>query len=174
MTTSLTNAVSGLRTSRDALSILSRNVANAGTPGYHRQSLNVVDYNSQNSSYARTQGTVRAFNTSLQTYYTRRVSDAANSGIRANYLDRLQGALGKPGTAGSLDTIFADLQKSLQGIATSPDDYAARSQAVASAQTMAETLNRLSGTIRGMRQKPKGRSPATLTISTACSIRSPK
>lgn len=156
LTTSLTNAVSGLRTSQDALSILSRNVANAGTPGYHRQSLNVVDYNSQNSSYARTQGTVRAFNTSLQTYYTRQVSDAANSGIQANYLDRLQGALGKPGTAGSLDTIFADLQKTLQGIATSPDNYAARSQAVASAQTMAETLNRLSGTIQGMRQETEG------------------
>ncbi|KFC66197.1 Flagellar hook-associated protein [Devosia sp. LC5] len=156
LTTSLTNAVSGLRTSQDALSILSRNVANAGTPGYHRQSLNVVDYNSQNSSYARTLGTTRAFNTSLQTYYTRQVSDAANSGIQANYLDRLQGALGKPGTAGSLDTIFADLQKTLQGIATSPDDYAARSQAVASAQTMAETLNRLSGTVQGMRQETEG------------------
>jgi flagellar hook-associated protein 1 FlgK len=156
LTTSLSNATSGLKTTQDALSILSRNVANAGTPGYNRQSLNVVDYNSQNSSYARTVGVTRAFNTSLQTYYTRQVSDAANSGVQANYLDRLQSALGKPGAAGSLDTIFADLQKTLQGIATSPDDYAARSQAVASAQTMAETLNRLSGTIQGMRQEAEG------------------
>jgi flagellar hook-associated protein 1 FlgK len=51
LTTSLSNATSGLKTTQDALSILSRNVANAGTPGYNRQSLNVVDYNSQNSSY---------------------------------------------------------------------------------------------------------------------------
>lgn len=156
LTTSLNNAVSGLRTNQDALSVLSRNVANAGTPGYHRQSLNVIDYNSQNSSYARTAGVTRAFNTSLQTYYTRQVSDAANSGVQANYLDQLQGYLGKPGTAGSLDTLFADLQKTLQGISTSPDDYAARAQAVASAQTMAETLNRLSNSIQGMRQETEG------------------
>ena len=156
LTTSLNNAVSGLRTNQDALSILSRNVANAGTPGYNRQSLNVVDYNAQNSSYARTQGITRAFNTSLQTYYTRQVSDAANSGVQASYLNRLQSALGKPGAAGSLDTLFADLQKNLQGIATSPDDYAARAQAVASAQTMAETLNRLSSDIQAMRQETEG------------------
>ena len=35
LTTSITNAVSGLRTNQDALDILSRNIANSGTPGYH-------------------------------------------------------------------------------------------------------------------------------------------
>ena len=47
LTTSLTNAVSGLRVNQDSLDILSRNIANAGTPGYHRKSLNIVDYNAQ-------------------------------------------------------------------------------------------------------------------------------
>src|SRR6476661_884767 len=105
LTTSLTNATSGLRTNQDALDILSRNIANSGTPGYHRQSLNVVDYNTQSSSYAKTAGANRAFNASLQSYYTRQVSDASNSNVQANYLDRLQGYLGKPGSAGSLDTM---------------------------------------------------------------------
>src|SRR6218665_3559358 len=126
LTTSLTNAVSGLRVNQDSLDILSRNIANSGTPGYHRQSLNVVDYNSQDSSYARSVGTTRAFNASLQAYYTRQVSDTSNSGIQASYLDRLQGFMGKPGAAGSLDTVFGDLQNALQGIATSPDDYNSR------------------------------------------------
>lgn len=157
LTSSLNNAVSGLKINQDAMSILSRNVANAGTPGYHRQSLTVVDYNTQNdSSYARTMATARAFNTSLQTYYTRQVSDAANSGVQANYLNQVQTLLGKPGSAGSLDTLFAGLQKTLQGISTSPDDYSSRAQAVASAQTMAETLNRLSNSIQGMRQETEG------------------
>ncbi|MDB5612893.1 MAG: flgK [Devosia sp.] len=156
LTTSLTNAVSGLRVNQDSLDILSRNIANSGTPGYHRQSNNIVDYNSQNSSYARTVGATRAFNTSLQTYYTRQVSDTANSGIQASYLDRFQGFLGKPGSAGSLDTLFKGLQNSLQGLATSPDDYTTRSNAVLAAQNMVETLNRLSGTIQGMRQETEG------------------
>ena len=156
LTTTLTNAVSGLRVNQDSLDILSRNIGNAGTPGYHRQSLNIIDYNSQDSSYARSVGTNRAFNTSLQTYYTRQVSDTANSGVQAAYLDRFQGFLGKPGAAGSLDTVFGDLKNALQGIATSPDDYNSRAQAVSAAQSMVETLNRLSGTIQGMRQETEG------------------
>lgn len=156
LTTSLTNAVSGLRVNQDSLDILSRNIANAGTPGYHRQALNIVDYNSQDSSYARSVGTQRAFNASLQAYYTRQVSDTANSSIQANYLDRLQGFLGKPGTAGSIDTIFGSLQNVMQGIATSPDDYNSRAEAVAAAQSMVETLNRLSTTIQSMRQETEG------------------
>ena len=101
-------------------------------------------------------GTKRAFNSSLQAYYTRQVSDTANSGVRASYLDRLQGFLGKPGTAGSLDSVFGELQNALQGIATSPDDYNSRAQAVTAAQSMVETLNRLSNTIQGMRQETEG------------------
>ncbi|WP_316355127.1 flagellar hook-associated protein FlgK [Devosia sp.] len=156
LTTSLTNAVSGLRVNQDSIDILSRNIANSGTPGYHRQSLNILDYNSQDSSYARSVGTNRAFNSSLQAYYTRQVSDTANSSVSASYLDRLQGFLGKPGTAGSLDTVFSGLQNALQGIATSPDDYNSRAQAVSAAQNMVETLNRLSTTVQGMRQETEG------------------
>ena len=59
LVTSLSNAVSGLRVNQDSISILSRNVANSGTPGYHRQSLNVIDYNSTNSTYARSAGVDR-------------------------------------------------------------------------------------------------------------------
>jgi flagellar hook-associated protein 1 FlgK len=156
LTSSLTNAVSGLRVNQDSLDILSRNIANSGTPGYHRQSLNIVDYNSQDASYARSVGTNRAFNSSLQAYYNRQVSDTANSSVSASYLDRLQGFMGKPGTAGSLDKVFSDLQNSLQGIATSPDDYNSRAQAVSAAQSMVETLNRLSTTVQGMRQETEG------------------
>ncbi|WEK05530.1 MAG: flagellar hook-associated protein FlgK [Candidatus Devosia phytovorans] len=153
LTASLNNAVSGLRINQDGLSILSRNVANAGTPGYHKQSLNVVDYNSQTGSYARTMGANRAFNASLQAYYNRQVSDTASSSVQASFLDRLQGFMGKPGSAGSLDTLYGNLKTSMQTLATSPDDYTARAGALGSAQTMAETLNRLSSNIQTMRQE---------------------
>lgn len=162
LSTSLNNAVSGLRVNQDSLDILSRNIANQGTPGYHRQSLNIVDYTSDGGSYARTAGATRAFNASLQTYYTRQVSDTANVGVQAGYLDRLQGFLGKPGSAGSLDTVFGKLQTALQGIATSPDDYTARAGALSSAQSMVETLNRLSSTVQGLRQETEGQMAASV------------
>jgi flagellar hook-associated protein 1 FlgK len=156
LTTSLNNAVSGLHVNQDALAVLSRNISNAGTPGYHKQSLNIIDYNSANSTYGRTAGINRAFNTSLQTYYTRQVSDTAASSVQANYLDRLQGMMGKPGSAGSLDTLFGKLQNSLQTLATSPDDYTARGQAVQTAQDMASNLNRLSGSVQDLRRETEG------------------
>lgn len=156
LTSSLSNATSGLRVNQDALDILSRNIANSGTPGYHRQSLNIVDYNTETGTYARSAGATRAFNSSLQTYYTRQVSDASTSGVQASYLDRLQGFLGKPGSAGSLDTLYGQLENALKGISTSPDDYTARSEAVSAAQNMVEALNRLSTTVQGMRQETEG------------------
>src|SRR3546814_9481565 len=74
-------------------------------------------------------------------------SDVCSSGL---------GFMGKPGTTGSLDNVFGNLQNALQGIATSPDDYNSRAEAVAAAQNMVETLNRLSTTIQGMRQETEG------------------
>ncbi|WDR03769.1 flagellar hook-associated protein FlgK [Devosia algicola] len=141
---------------RDSISLLSKNVANAGTPGYHRQSLNVVDYDTGGASYVRDAGTVRAFNSSLQTYYTRQVSDTSTSGVQASYLDQLQTYLGKPGSAGSLDTIFGDLQNAMQSLATSPDDFTARAQMLDKAQNMVATLNQLSGAVQDMRQQTEG------------------
>lgn len=157
LVSSLSNAVSGLRTSQDSISILSRNIANSGTPGYHRQSLNIIDYSSVNSTYARTEGVNRAFNQSLQTYYNRQVSDTSASNVTGNYLNKLQGYLGKPGDAGSLDTMFGSFRNSLQALATSPDDYSTRANVVAEAQAMARQLNSLSNSIQQLRQETETR-----------------
>jgi flagellar hook-associated protein FlgK len=154
---SLSNAVSGLRTSQDSITILSRNVANSGTPGYHRQSLNIIDHSSLNSTYARTAGVNRAFNMSLQSYYNRQVSDTSMSSVLGDYLNKLQGYLGKPGSAGSLDTMFGSFKNSLQALATSPDDYPTRANVVAEAQAFAQQLNTLSGVIQQLRQEAETR-----------------
>lgn len=167
LVTSLSNAVSGLRVNQDSISILSRNVANSGTPGYHRQSLNVIDYNSTNSTYARSAGVDRAFSQSLQTYYNRQVSDTASASVSATYLNKLQGVLGKPGSAGSLDSMFGSFKNSLQALATSPDDYSARATVVASAQSMAQRLNELSGVIQGLRQETETRIANNVTDANA-------
>jgi len=153
LSASLSNALSGMGTSQAALEIVSRNVSNSGTPGYHRQSLTVIDTKGVNSDFARTGGVNRAFNTSLQVYYTKATSDAGYASARADMLDRLQTYLGKPGDTGSLDTMFASLQNALQSLSTSPDNYATRAQVVSQAQGMASTLNQLSMNVQGLRQE---------------------
>ena len=72
----LSNALSGMSVGQNGLDILSRNVANAGKPGYHRQSLSVIDTLGANSSYVRNGALTRAFDQSLQQHYTRAVSDS--------------------------------------------------------------------------------------------------
>jgi flagellar hook-associated protein 1 FlgK len=153
LSASLTNALSGMGTSQNSLEVLSRNVANAGTPGYHRQSLSVIDTKGVNSVYARSGDIQRAFNQSLQVYYTGALSQSGFSNIRSDMLDRLQSFLGQPGDPGSLDTMFAGLQSSLQALGTSPDNYATRASVVLQAQQMASTLNALTGDVQGLRQE---------------------
>jgi len=162
LSASLTNSLSGMRTSQNSLEVLSRNVANAGTPGYHRQSLSVIDTKGVNSTYARSGGIERAFNRSLQVSYTNAISDAGYSATRASTLERLQAFLGKPGDAGSLDTMFGNLQNALQALGASPDNYATRATVVSQAQAMATTLNSLTRDVQGLRQETETQISASI------------
>ncbi|MEQ1771437.1 MAG: flagellar hook-associated protein FlgK [Devosia sp.] len=154
---SLNNALSGMNVSQNSLEILSRNVANAGTPGYHRQSLSVIDTKGVNSTYARSGGIERAFNQSLQAHYTSALSDAGYTSMRADVLDRLQTSIGKPGDAGSLDTMFLNFQSAMQALGTSPDSYAARQTVVSQAQELAGTLNTMTREVQALRQETESR-----------------
>lgn len=162
LSVALTNALSGMKVGQSALEIVSRNVANSGTPGYHRQSLSVIDTLGVNSTYARDGAVTRAFNQSLQRHYTLGISNSGFSNIRASVLDRLQVTMGKPGSAGSLDSAYAEFQTALGALATSPDNYATRAQAVANAQSLASTLNDLSNQVQGLRREAEGKIEANV------------
>jgi flagellar hook-associated protein 1 FlgK len=153
LSASITNALSGMKTGQSALEIVSRNVSNSGTPGYHRQSLSVIDTKGVNSIYARSGGLERAFNKSLQASYNSSTSNSGYTSVMTDMLDRLQTYLGKPGDTGTLDTMFGKFQNALQSLSTSPDNFATRAQVVSQAQAMASTLNQLSQNVQGLRQE---------------------
>jgi flagellar hook-associated protein 1 FlgK len=153
----LSNALSGMTVGQKGLDLLSRNVANSGVPGYHRQSLTVIDTMGANSSYVRDGAVTRAFDERLQHYYTQTLSETGFTSVRASFLDRLQTAFGMPGQAGSLDTAFSSFQSALDAIATSPDSYASRAEAVSQAQAMAITLNNLSSEVQTLRLETEGK-----------------
>lgn len=149
----LSNALSGMNVAQSGLEVLSRNVSNAGTAGYNRESLNVVSDLNGAASSARVAGVQRAFDESVQQHYTAGVADSGYADTIASFLDRLQTYLGTPGSAGSLDNVFGNFDTALQTMATSPDDPTARANTLASAQTLASTLNALSGDVQGLRQE---------------------
>ncbi|MCB1516364.1 MAG: flagellar hook-associated protein FlgK [Hyphomicrobiaceae bacterium] len=153
LSVALSNALSGMNTTQSGLSVLSRNVSNAGTPGYHVQSLNVVDANGTFSTYAQVAGIDRAFAATLQRQYNDSVSNASYADVKQSFLERLQTYLGMPGEDGSLDTVYSDFENAMRDLATSPDSYTVRSQALSSAQNLAQTLNSLSGITQDLRQE---------------------
>ncbi|MDC9824211.1 flagellar hook-associated protein FlgK [Devosia sp. ZB163] len=153
LSVTLSNALSGMRVGQSALDTLSNNVANAGTPGYHRRSISVIDSMGANSTYAREGALTRAFNSSLQQHYTRTTAESGFASVKANYLDRVQTLFGKPGTIGSIDSAYNAFESSLAAVATSPDSYASRADLVQKAQTLATTLNRLSSDVQSLRQE---------------------
>ena len=149
----LSIATSAMSVNQQALAIVSRNVANAGTPGYHRQSLNIGERLSAGSPSAATLSVNRTFNQVLQNSYVREVADASYAATRSSLLDTLQSFFGKPGAAGSLDTRFGDFRNALQALTVSPDDGATRSAVVGRAQELVATLNGLSSGVQDLRQQ---------------------
>lgn len=157
LSVTLSNALSGMRVGQNALDTLSNNVANAGTPGYHRRSVSVIDSLGVNSTYAREGQLSRTFNQSLQAHYTRTTAESGFTSVQASFLDRVQTLFGKPGTVGSIDSAYNAFESSLAAAATSPDSYANRADLVQKAQAVASTLNRLSSDIQGLRQEIEAR-----------------
>jgi len=150
---SLSNALSGMNATQSGLEILSRNISNAGSPGYHRQSLVLVDRNNAAGSYVNSVGIDRAFTAALQTQYSEGVSALGYADLRADYMARIEQVLGKPGDTGSLGDVYQNFENALQALVTSPDDYATRANVISSAQGLVETLNRTTNVIQGLRQE---------------------
>lgn len=156
LSTTLSNALSGLNVTQTSLDVLSRNVSNSGTPGYHRQSVTAIDQTGTSSTSATSSGVQRAFDQSLQSYYTTETSDGSYASTRQSYLNQLQTYLGTPGGTSSLDTVFGNFQTALSALTTSPDDYSTRATAVSTASTLASTLNQLTNQVQGLRQQANG------------------
>ncbi len=154
LSVSLSNALSGMHTTQKGLEVLSRNVANAGTPGYHRQSVNIAEEMGNGSSaYARLASVDRAFTESLQRLYNQELSNIGNANVKADFLSRIETQLGKPGDDTSLNSLYQNFENAMQAMVTSPDDYTARSEVVSSAQLLASKLNSLTASVQGLRQE---------------------
>jgi flagellar hook-associated protein 1 FlgK len=149
----LNNALSGLTTNQGSLEVVSRNVANSGTPGYHAESMNVIGQAGPNSNYAIATQVTRAFDKSLQLSYNNETSDSAYAAVTSKYLNQLQTALGTPDGASSLNTVYNNFETALSALTASPDDYSTRASVITSAQALATNLNNLTLQVQGLRQQ---------------------
>lgn len=148
----LSTAMSGLRATQAAISLVGSNVANAETPGYVRKSvIQVTGMTGDYGSSVLLNGVDRQLDQYLQSQLRTETSGAAYADIRATFLANLQNVYGNPAETGTIEDSFNKLLTAFQGLSTSPDSQSARISAVAAAQTMAQTLNAATQGIQALR-----------------------
>ncbi|MEQ8446285.1 MAG: flagellar hook-associated protein FlgK [Pelagibacterium sp.] len=151
LSSTLSNALGGMNASQRGIDVVSRNIANQGTPGYHRQSIVIEETAYGTSAQVRASTLSRAFNEALEKQHLVAVSSASYHDVRTNFLDRLQMHLGKPGDSNSLDTLYAGFENALQALVTNPNDVTTRAGVLNTAQQLVEQLNTLTGAVQQMR-----------------------
>jgi flagellar hook-associated protein 1 len=162
LTQALNTALLGLQVNQSALSLVAANVANADTPGYTRKSVSSIAVSANGVDIGVRAGDVqRALDQYVQKQLRSENSGASYADTRANLYSQLQAIYGQPGSNSALETVFNNFTNALQALSTSPDDAAARSSVLSSAQLLTQQLNQMSNNIQGLR------SDAELSISDA-------
>lgn len=150
----ISTSLGGLRTAQAGLSLVSTNVANAGTAGYVRRTLTQVQtLGAEFSSGVRVEAVNRELDAFVQRQLRTELAGGSYAAVRSQLMGRLNALYGKPGSAGSLDYAFNALASSLQALATTPDSYSARGGALAAAQALTANLNTLTGDVQALRSE---------------------
>jgi len=149
----LNAANSGLRATESGLAVVSRNIANANTPGYTRKSLSQNPLTIGSSTFGVESTSVqRSVNTFLQTQLRLETSQFNGLEIRQQFLERIDESFGAPGAANALDTLINTFSQSLQQLAATPESFAARETVITDASTFAQQMRQLSGDVQAQRQ----------------------
>ena len=153
----LNSSLSGLRATQAGLALVASNVANAGTEGYVRKSLQL---STSTAGGAGNGVRVTGVNRELDAYVQRQLwvetSGGSYAGLRADFYQRLQQIYGEPGSDSAIETVFNNFANAVQTLVTSPDSTAARSIVLSSAQVLAQTLNGITGDLQALRADAEG------------------
>jgi flagellar hook-associated protein 1 len=150
----LTSAVSGLRVTQSALSIVSGNIANAQTPGYVKKTVSQVAAASASITIGvRLSGVNRALDSYLQTQLRTEASGGSYASSLSAYYGRLQAVFGQPGSENALATIYNNFTTAAQALSTSPDSTSARFGVLSAGQAMAQHLNGMTADIQSLRSQ---------------------
>lgn len=151
LTQALSSALSGLQANQTAISMVAANVANADTPGYTRKTVNLVSTGANTSIGVRVSDIQRQIDLYVQRQLRIENSGASYADTRAQMYSQLQNIYGQPGSDTSLESVYNSFTSSLQTLSTSPDDPAARTAVINSAQLLTQQLNQLSNSVQALR-----------------------
>ncbi len=148
----LNNALSGLRTNQQSISVLSHNIANVNTAGYSRQIVNQSAINIEGTgSGVKIDDITRKIDKYLQRSTQVQSSNYASSDTLDSFYQRIQALLGQPGASNSLDTAMTGYFNSVQQLAESPETNSLKSNAISAGVTLAKQLSDLAANVHDLR-----------------------
>jgi flagellar hook-associated protein 1 FlgK len=152
LTSVLGTAMSGLRATQDALTIVSSNVANAQTPGYiRRRPVLLEDVSDGNVTGVRTENAQRILDSLLQRELRTETAGAAYTSANASYASSLERIYGKPGDTTALDATFNAFTQSLQALGNDPSNSTVRASVLNAAGTLAGRIRSASDGVQELR-----------------------
>lgn len=146
----LWTATAGLKATQAAISVVSQNVANAGTAGYVRRTIGTVSTAPGNSGVA-SGAVTRSFDAAALKQLRSETAGAAYTATRASMTSQLDKLYGTPGSSSALDGTFNAFTESLQELSASPTSAAARSTVLSNAATLASQINGAATTVQDLR-----------------------
>ncbi len=146
-------ATSGLDSIAKQLAVVSQNVANAGTPGYVRESAPAVDAGQSGVALGvRTGIAVRNLDETLQTQLLASSADVAGQGVKSTALAVLDAASGTPGSGYDLPGLLGGLRDGFSTLASDPANSTLQNQVITAADGLARGVNALGNAITNARQ----------------------
>lgn len=147
--------VSALDAAQTALNLIGNNLANANTPGYHRQVLDLTEAdptlmsNISVGSGVQVSDTRRQIDNLLQTAITTQTYSLADTSSQLSTLQQVQSSLSP--SSGSLHDYIEQFFNQLNQLATQPSDTTQRAVVLATAQNLAGEFNSLNTSLGQVR-----------------------
>ncbi len=152
ISSSLSNALSGLSAASRAADVVSSNTANALTAGYARRELSLSSQTlGGDGAGVRINGVNRSVNQAVLSDRRLADSETANSSVKTDFFARFEALLGEPGTAGSLTSQLADMESALIEASSRPDSEARLASVLNAAEGVTDLLNSLSADLEQVR-----------------------
>lgn len=152
LTTALLAATSGLRAAQTGIDLVSRNVANASTPGYTRKTVPqtplIVGGEGQGVQLGQIE---RQVNERLQIEVRSGISETASLEVQDDFLSRFELAFGKPGDNTTISAQIQALSDAFRQLATNPDTITTQTTVISKAEFVAGGLNTVADRVQGLR-----------------------
>lgn len=149
----LSIASSGLAAVNKQLTMVSHNVANAGTPGYAVETLPQTSLTANGVAMGVVTGVAqRQVDAQLDTELARQGGTVAGLQVISTALSAIDAAQGTPGAGTDLASLQGTLQNAFSALGSDPSNQTAQQQVVTDAQGLASGISNLAGAYATERQ----------------------